>query len=494
MQDHTIVIGGSISGLVTALALARNGRNVTVLEKESMPLPPAPEAAFDGWQRRGAPQVLQSHAFLGRMHNLIRDREPALLSALLAAGAEQLTFREQARQYFDAPIFEPADDDIVLLACRRVTFEWVLRKHVLETGLVEIRNGTQVTGLVAEPTGASGIPRITGVEISADSGRTTILAADRVIDASGRRSRLSDWLERLGIARMRQEVQPCGIFYASRFYRLRDGVERPNNDGIIGGDLGYVKFGVFPGDGRTFSVTLAAAPDDDPFRAILRIEGFEKVSRALPSVWEWVRPDIAMPISEVNGMADLWNTRRHFVEHGRPLALGLIPLGDALVHANPLTGRGCSLAWIAAYALAELLEQHAAEPERLVLEFEETIEREMAPWLAMQMRQDEDAIDINLALRNGEDPYRPERKDGSIDPKAYARDVLRQGLAPAIREDLGLMRTFSRIVHMLDAPRDITREGDVMMKIMSYYNSRSEREPVVRGPSREEMLALLNSA
>lgn len=493
MQEPTVIIGGSIGGLISALALARNGHKVTVLEKEVHPLPATPEEGFQGWQRRGAPQVLQSHAFLGRMHNLIRDREPGLLDALLAAGAEQLTFRDQAAQYFESPVFEPADDDITLLACRRVTFEWVLRKYVIATGLVEVRDGMEVTGLTTGKADASGLPVVTGVSVRTASGASETLSGIRVIDASGRRSKLSDWLEAIGAPRMREDRQPCGIFYSTRFYKLNDGVQRPNQDGVIGGDLVYLKFGVFPGDERTFSVTLAAAPDDDPLRAVLHAPGFDRITRALPMVWEWVKPDVSTPITDVNGMADLWNTRRHFVEQGEPLALGLIPLGDALVHANPLTGRGCTLAWIAAYALAEVLEKHPNDPRAMVLELESLIEQDMAPWLLMQMSQDQDAIDINLALRRGEDPYRPEDAGGTINPKAFARDVMREGLAPAIRQDLDLMRTFVRMVHMLDAPRDITREGDVMSKVMASYETRHQREPLVRGPSRDEALKMLST-
>jgi choline dehydrogenase-like flavoprotein len=135
MTKQLIVVGGSVTGLVTALALARNGHRVVVLEKDPTPLPATPDEAFQGWQRRGAPQVLQSHAFLARMHNLIRDREPELLAQLLGAGAEELTFRAQALQYLPDSTFEKQDDDIVLLACRRITLEWVLRRYVLATRL-----------------------------------------------------------------------------------------------------------------------------------------------------------------------------------------------------------------------------------------------------------------------------------------------------------------------------------------------------------------------
>jgi 2-polyprenyl-6-methoxyphenol hydroxylase-like FAD-dependent oxidoreductase len=491
MQKHIVVIGGSIAGLITSLALARSGHQVTVLEKDPTPLPDNPEEAFRTWHRRGSPQVMHSHAFLGRMHNLIRDREPELLTKLLAVGAEELTFRDQARQYFEDPVFEPEDDDIVLLACRRITFEWVLRRHVLETGLFEFRDGVEVAGLVAERDQATGLPRVTGVSPREGDSGADVLSGDLVVDASGRRTKLSDWLVAIGAPPVPEVSLPCGIFYATRFYRVLPGVERPSEDGIIGGDLGYLKFGIFPGDGGTYSVTLAASPDDEQMRAVLRTPGFERVARALPALWDWIRPEVSEPITEVHGMANLRNTRRRLVEGGEPLALGIVAIGDSLVHANPITGRGCTLAWASAYALAEALEKHPDDTRAMVLALESVVEGELAPWLQLQMRQDADAIEVNAALRRGEDPYRVERDDGTKDPKAYMRSVVREGLVPAIREDLGLMRRFLRVAHMLDSPQELIRQPEVMERVLAAYETRQQRELLVRGPSRAEMLDIL---
>ena len=55
------VIGGGVSGLGTALALARRGHEVTVVERDHTPMPTSADEAFD-WDRRGAPQVRHSHA------------------------------------------------------------------------------------------------------------------------------------------------------------------------------------------------------------------------------------------------------------------------------------------------------------------------------------------------------------------------------------------------------------------------------------------------
>lgn len=487
-----VVIGGSVAGLVGALALARNGWRPVILEKDPTPFPASADDAYDPWERRGSPQVQQSHAFLARMHNLIRDREPELLQRLLALGAEEISFRGQAQVWFPDAAFEPGDNDMVLLACRRVTLEWALRQHVLATGLVEYRTGVEVTGLVAE-SGAAGPPRVRGVRFRSRGGEETTLAADLVVDASGRRSRLPDWLVAIGAPRPREVRQACGIYYSSRFYRLLPGVGRPSPDAVIGADLGYVKCGIFPGDAGTFSITIAAAPDDDPLRAILHAPGFEAVTRSLPLVEAWVRADVSKPISEVHGMANLNDVRRHLVEDGEPLAIGVVAIGDALAHANPITGRGCTLAWLGAYALADALARHPDDPRALALDLDDAVERECAPWVRAQIAQDRDAVLVNEALRRGEDPYHFESADGTIEPVAWTRSVLRNGLLPALREDLHVLRAFLRVVHMLDAPETLARP-EMAARVLASHTRRHERAPLLLGPARAEMLEILARA
>lgn len=484
-----VIIGGSIAGLITSLALARDGHQVTILEKDPTPMPQTPAQAFTLWQRHGSPQVMHSHAFLGRMHNLIRDREPEFLKKLLQQGAEELKFKETALQHFDNPEFIPSDDDIVLLACSRITFEWVLRRHVVETGLVDFRDGVEVIELLADK--GETVPRVTGVRLSDHGKDTEILNGDLIVDASGRRTKLAEWLRVIGCDELQAINSPCGIFYASRFYRLLEGAQRPNNDGFIGGDLGYVKFGIFPADGNTFSITLAAAPDDEPMRAVLRTEGFDRVANAIPMVHEWIKPEVSEPMSDAHGMANLNNMHRLTVKDGEPLALGLVAIGDSRVHANPLTGRGCTLAWISAYALADAARKYPDNLRALALELNSIVERDCAPWLEAQMRSDADAIEVNRLQREGKDPYLVENEDGTTNKKAHMRGLIREGLGPASREDFEIMRAVARVGHMLDMPNDLLKRPETMQKALECYEKRHDRPARVDAPSRQEMLEIL---
>jgi 2-polyprenyl-6-methoxyphenol hydroxylase-like FAD-dependent oxidoreductase len=491
---HVIVIGGSVTGLGAGLALTADGHRVTILESDAAPMPESHSEAFD-WERRGSPQTKHSHALLARLYTLIRDRAPDLLHKLLGCGAEELEFLKRARDLFGEVETEDGDEDIVLLACRRSTFEWVLRRHILDTGLLDFRDGVSVTDLIAEPDAASGLPRVTGVRTQQADGTTAEVHGDLVVDASGRRSQLRHWLPRVGTPEMRQESEPCGIFYTSRFYKLRDGAKPPELDGgIVGADLGYLKVGLFPGDSRIFSLTLAADPHDDGLRAILHEAGFDAAAAAIPVAAGWTAPEVAEPVSGVNAMANLNNTRRFLVEEGEPIALGVCAIGDALIHSNPITGRGCSLGWVGAFAVAEILREHPDDPRAFALALDERIEREVVPWYRMQLTQDRDSIQVAEAQRRGEDPYQVVREDGSNDPKAFMREVLREGLLPALREDIVLMRIFMRAMNLLEAPDDLMKRPEVMQRVLASYNKRGEREPLFHGPKREEMIDILEQA
>ena len=491
---HVIVVGGSVAGLASAVALMADGHRVTILERDATPMPASHVEAFERWDRRGSPQTRHSHAFLGRLYCLIRDHAPELLAKLIECGAEELRFTDIARRTMPDAVFLPGDADMTLLAVRRITFEWVLRRHVIDSGGVVFRDGDEVTGLEADRDPVTGLPRVVGVNVVTPAGERELLRADLVVDASGRRSKLPDWLEAIGAKRPAEESEPCGIFYSSRFYRLRDGVEPPVMEGGMGQDLGYLKIGIFPGDARIFSLTLAASPEDDLLRQVLRTRGFEIAAAALPITRAWIDPKVSEPISDVHGMANLRNTRRWLVADGEPLALGVVAIGDALIHTNPITGRGCTLAWVSAFLLAEALRKEPEDARALALVLDAAIEREVVPWWRAQVQQDRDALEVEAIQRAGGNPYQVEREDGSQDPKAFMRSLLREGLGHAMREDMTVLRAFMRVFNLLDSPEDLMRRPELMSAVLRAWSDRHTKPPLATGPSRDQMLELLRAA
>src|SRR5688572_10763921 len=89
MPERVLICGGGVGGLVTALALSRSGHEVTLVEQDAIEPLDSAEAAF-ATERRGAPQVHQTHGFLARLQVTLRDPFPDVLEALLAAGGSTM--------------------------------------------------------------------------------------------------------------------------------------------------------------------------------------------------------------------------------------------------------------------------------------------------------------------------------------------------------------------------------------------------------------------
>jgi 2-polyprenyl-6-methoxyphenol hydroxylase-like FAD-dependent oxidoreductase len=440
--------------------------------------------------------VWHSHAFLARLRNGLLARTPDVLEALHAHGANDLHFRDYLPPTLTDRTAAPGDDELTLFACRRITFEWVLRQRVLANPDVSWLGGAAVEGLVAERDAATGLPSVTGVRATID-GQPQTLSADLVVDASGRRSRLPHWLAELGTPEVETEEEECGIFYCSRFYRLRPGASAPEGQGVVGADLGYMKFGIFPGDSGIFSITLAAALDDDPLRAILHEGPFEAAARALPATREWIDPERSEPVTEVRAMAKLVNRRRRFVRDGEPLALGVFAIGDAAICSNPLYGRGCALAFVHAWAFEDALRDHAGELRGLALAFDEATRREIEPWYRAARDQDRESREVAAAQARGESPGAAigAQPGQAVDPKAFLRSVFRDGLIPALRSDIKVVRAFMRTFNLLDAPDAFMKDPDVIGRVLAAWREREQRAPLeLPGPQRSEMLELLQRA
>ena len=213
-DEEVLVIGAGIAGLCTALALAPTGRQVTLLERDEDPPAGDADAAFRDWRRRGVGHLRQSHAFLARLHNIIRDEHPQLLADLLAAGCREITFADMLTEAQRA-VYKPApqDRDLTILTSRRTTLELIIRRYVARQTNVAIRSGVFVRGPVTRRD-ADGILQVTGLDIEDADGRRE-LASDLVIDAGGKTSQIIEGLMEAG-APIREESETAGILYFTR--------------------------------------------------------------------------------------------------------------------------------------------------------------------------------------------------------------------------------------------------------------------------------------
>jgi 2-polyprenyl-6-methoxyphenol hydroxylase-like FAD-dependent oxidoreductase len=481
---RVVVVGGGVAGLGSALVLSRQGHHVTVVERDDTPMPTSADDAFE-WDRRGAPQVRHSHAFLARLVRLLRTHHADVYAALLTEGATEMRFGDDLPPTITDFTPEPGDEELVMLACRRTTFEWVLRRCALADGRVAFHTGVGVDGLVASPSVLDGIPHIAGVRLSDG----TQILADLTVVAAGRRSALSDWMVDIGVPPIEEEVDDTGIVYLSRFYRLRPDAEYPARTGPIGGDLGYLKYGVFVGDNRSFSVTLATPTVDDELRKrLIDPVTFDACARSLVATAPYL-DGRAEPITEhVHVMAGLLNRRRDYMPDGRPAATGIVPVGDAVLCTNPLYGRGCSIAFWGAHLLADAVAAHPGDTVAVARAYHASLQEEILPWYRAGVEQDAEARRVAAALLAGDDP------DGDTsDPRTLMRSVFRHGLLPALRADAIVLRAFVRSLNLLASPDAMIKDADVGARVFAIWQDRENRapEPALGPARRDELMALL---
>jgi 2-polyprenyl-6-methoxyphenol hydroxylase-like FAD-dependent oxidoreductase len=417
---------------------------------------------------------------LARLRNLLRDRYPDVLDALFAAGVTEWPLTTDMPPTIDDPSPKPGDEDLAMLACRRTTFEWVLRRAVLAAPHVELLDGVVVEGFTGEPGSNGRPPKVTGVRAQRDD-EAVCIEADVVIAATGRRGDVPGWLAPLGVD-VDEAEEDTGIVYLSRFYRLHADAEPPHQVGPIGGDLGYLKYATFPGDNRTFSVTLATGTHDDELRKLLLDpETFDRTARILPATQAWVEDDRAAAITPVHVMARLLNRIRRFTgTDGAPSVLGFHAVGDAHTCTNPLYGRGCSLAMVQATLLADACVAHPDDATARATAYEEASAREIEPWYDAALAQDRQARAVAAGEADDDDPMRA---------------IMRDGLLPAMRSNQVVLRAFLRTFNLLTTPDALLRDPDVIGHVLAAYQDRENRPPEpVLGPPREELLAQLGCA
>ncbi len=81
-----IVCGGGVIGLSTALMLARDGHEVTVLEADAHGPPATPVQAWEAWDRKGVAQFRQPHNLFARFRQVCDEELPGLTDRLQTAG------------------------------------------------------------------------------------------------------------------------------------------------------------------------------------------------------------------------------------------------------------------------------------------------------------------------------------------------------------------------------------------------------------------------
>ncbi|MET0629034.1 MAG: FAD-dependent oxidoreductase [Acidimicrobiia bacterium] len=458
-----VVCGGSVIGLATAMLLARDDHEVTVLERDGSPVPPDPTSAWHDWDRTGVAQFHQPHNLFARARAVMDLDLPGLTERLLDAGGAWIDPITWMPPWIDDRTPRPGDERFSFVNARRPVMEAVFAQAADTHDGVTVRRGVSVAGLRSRDRNGSPMPHVTGVRL----GDGDELDADLVIDATGRRTRVPEWVAELGAAPPHLESEDSGFVYYTRYFR---GAERPPVMGPVLSALGSVSILTLHGDNDTWSVTVFTTSSDTELRGLRDPATFDRVVRACPLQAHWLDGEA---LTDVETMAGILDKYRRYVVDDRPVVTGVVAVGDASACTNPSEGRGISVGLVQAQRLRDAVRDGFDDAEGFVARYDAATERDVTPFFRNQLVSDRARVAEMQAIRDGVDP-------APTDPAAAAMWV-------AVAHDPDVFRSMIETVTCLAFPQEVMARPDIRAKIAAYAGRASDPLP---GPSRAELVDL----
>lgn len=460
---NIVILGAGMAGLAAALALARDGHRVTLVERDPLD-DAAPDQSFS-WERKGISHFQQPHAFIPRGRLELMNHFPDVYASLIREGAHDI----DARRKLPGEV-EPADSVLQFMGVRRPLIEWALRRAVLAQAGIEVLSGVAARGI-----------RLAAGSVTAVNVDGRAIAADLVIDAMGRRSPVRSWLEQQGVALPPLQRGECGVIYYSRYYRVRPGNTLPDGPWVLGprGDLGYMSFTTFPGDNGTFAVVFGVPTGVPELKSMMHERVFQAAVESIPLLMRWADPKRVEPITDVLPMGGLQNT---LTLPGEAWPSGLFPIGDALCHTDPVLAHGLSLSLIQALEVARALRAHA-EPSDAFAAYRAAVMPALLERFELAVALDGQ----RLRMWTGA-PVDYARKDGDYALFSFV------ACGAVAMVDPEVFRLYIRRMGLLDSTRVLDSDERLKQRIEDVFRGMLAKPPPASGPSRQAMLALMGAA
>jgi 2-polyprenyl-6-methoxyphenol hydroxylase-like FAD-dependent oxidoreductase len=351
LGQHAVVIGASIGGLLAARVLADYYDAVTLVERDTFPTA--------GESRKGVPQGRHAHGLHARGRVVLEQLFPGFTQEMVAQGGIVLDISREFRWYANGGFHQPTDSGLEGLVVSRPRLEAEVLARVLALPNVHAIQECDVPGVVTSEDQA----RVSGVRLArhANNGNEEVLAADLVVDATGRGSRSPAWLAEMGYEKPEEERVRIDLGYTTRLYR-----RTPDQ---LAGTRGLAIVGA-PPDGRN---GVVIAQEDDRWVvtlggyngdfAPLDPQGFVEFARRLPTLTIYNMIKDAEPLTDPLPFRTPSNQWRHYERLTR-FPEGYLIFGDAICSFNPVYGQGMTVAANEALVLQECLAQGSANLAR----------------------------------------------------------------------------------------------------------------------------------
>lgn len=342
--DHAVVLGAGLAGLATAGALAQRFPQVTIVERDALPV--------TGRHRTGVPQGRHAHHLMPSGLTGLNELFPGIVDDLQAHGAHIIPVSE-VPFYLGGGRLRLDEDGLRICGATRPLIEAVVRDRVHALPGVRFVERCDVTGVIT----TQDRTRVTGVRLRSrtDPSGHEAMAADLVVDTTGRGSRSPRWLADLGYAVPDEERMRVDVHYSTRLFH------REPED--LGG-CRHVIVGIPPGsrrggltlavEGDRWLVTLVGFLGERP---PTDLDGFIAYTRTL---WSGELHEVvshATPIGE--GATGVFHEYvRHRYDKLAQFPDRYVVSGDALCSLSPVYAQGMSIAISEAQTLGRILDRH----------------------------------------------------------------------------------------------------------------------------------------
>lgn len=331
-RGTAVVIGGSIGGIAAAKVLTETFDNVIVLEKDG------PHSRREG--RPGAAQGWHLHHLLTAGQIELDRIFPGIVDDMVTEGAFKVDMAAQYRIRLGGEWKKPGTGDIEIVCAGRPLMEWCVRRRLDDEPRIGYRYESEVADLVYDRENNA----VIGVVVDRD-GETEMVPAEFVVDASGKNTRVPEFLERNGIGAPEVEQDIINCFYSTMQHRVPP--ERQWQDKVMVICYAY----------RPYEDTYAAQYYTDSSRTILSTSlvayncyspprtaaEFREFADQMPSSVVGENIDGLEPASPIYNFR-YPNMMRLRYEKKRNLPRALLAVGDAYTSADPVSGLGMTLA------------------------------------------------------------------------------------------------------------------------------------------------------
>jgi len=446
-----LVMGAGVGGLSTAMVLALDGHDVTVVERDPAPAPRDPEDAWASWERRGVNQFRLPHFLLARWRQEAEREIPDAVAALEERGALRMNPVEVLPAELTGGVRD-GDEVFTSVTARRPVVEAALTATAEAIPGVSVRRGVAVEGLLTSGSSRP-VPHVVGLR----AGGGEELRADLVVDATGRRSPLPVWLAALGAPAPVEEREDCGFVYYGRHYQA-DEMPELRAGALTHYDSASIL--TLAADNGTWSVVFCCSARDAAMRGLRDPDRFEAALDHYPVAAHWKD---GKPITGVDVMARIEDRYRRLVVDGAPVVTGLVAVADAWACTNPSLGRGISIGLLHACALRDLLREtspsagaRGTDADDFARRWDETTEATVGPLYRATLAFDRHRlaeIDAEIAGR----PYETDDRAWAVSKALYAGS----GRDPEV------LRASLRIAGLLATPSEVVAEPGMVDRILA---------------------------